>query len=71
MNYRDAFVDMYFDLKSKVEGRLAPTCDTSKEVEENSTAIGSGQLTHKSNYIKLKPIEIPIFNRSFEDWSAF
>jgi len=62
VNYKDAFMDMYFDLMTKAEDRLAPTCDINKEAEENSTASGSGQLTHKANYINLKPIEIPIFN---------
>jgi len=71
VNYRDTFVDMYFSLMSKVEDRLAPMNDIIKEADENSIASGTSNLVQKLSYIKLKPIEIPIFNGSFVDWSAF
>lgn len=69
MNYRDMFVDMY--LMSKAEDNLAPINDTSKEADEISITSESSKLAQKLSYIKLKPIEIPIFNGSFEDWSSF
>ncbi|VVC31751.1 Aspartic peptidase domain,Protein of unknown function DUF1759 [Cinara cedri] len=40
-NYSDAFVDMYLDVMSKAEERLAPVCDTSKEIEQNNAGNGS------------------------------
>ncbi|XP_025192847.1 uncharacterized protein LOC112592900 [Melanaphis sacchari] len=71
VNYRDTFVDMYFDLIAKAEDRLAPINDEIKEADKNCIIRESNNLAQKSSYIKLKPIEIPIFNGSFEDWSAF
>ncbi|KAF0758833.1 Uncharacterized protein FWK35_00025187 [Aphis craccivora] len=71
VNYRDTFVDMYFDLIAKAEDRLAPINDRIKEVDKNFIVRESNNLAQKSSYIKLKPIEIPIFNGSFEYWSAF
>jgi hypothetical protein len=71
MNYRDTFVDMYFDIMAKAEDRLTPINDISKEADENSVASGSSKLAQKVSHIKLKPIEIPLFNGSFEDWSTF
>lgn len=68
---RDTFTEMYFDLMSKAEDRLITKCNTTNELEENITTGSSSKITHRSNYIKLKPLEIPIFNGAFEDWSAF
>lgn len=48
-----------------------PEGNRNNEIEENITAGGSSKGTHSSNYIKLKPIEIPIFSGSFEDWSVY
>jgi len=62
---------MYFDLIAKAEDKLTPINDKIKEADKNCIVSESNNLAQKSSYIKFKPIEIPIFNGSFEDCSAF
>ncbi|CAI6376958.1 unnamed protein product [Macrosiphum euphorbiae] len=68
LDYRDTFVNLYFDIVAKAETM----------VQGSNVVIGINRLSIPGNLaqggdraIKMKPLELPSFSGKFEEWSTF
>lgn len=69
INYRDTFVNLYFELMTIAEDKLLIESKCNNEIMRDLNN-GPG-VTAYSNFIRLKLLEVPVFNGRFEDWAAF
>jgi len=70
LDYRDSFVDMYFEVMAQAEEKIIHAqCKKSEKIQgENSSESNPNE---NFPVVKLRPLEVPTFTGKFEEWASF